>query len=557
MLSHLPPTSFVPQSLQRLALPELIWSRDQTAAASLLHDFAYCRPFEFDPPSAYLKETKECLTERYGGKGASGNGGGVRCGLMGDMTVKGIGRTDLAGQDAPFWHSYGGSSLREAIREVIWGDIYDAALPFGAVRVEGIIGTGTQVPLHEAEDFGGDTCPRALILRQPFLRPAHYMRSMLFRPMPGFSSKYISDANRTAAAVRQFDLGLRVALQAGATEPMAELLQTAARRYAAQLAVSRAKRLLHGSMTPSNIALDGRLLDFGSSSAVSDHGRISVARTGFPDAWTQHEPIAQALHELCIYLLKYRPGYGIAASDGEQLRDWFQREVERVFRRELLKLSGIPAAALRSLEESEAQRIADCFIAVLEAGNHEPFKLFSPCPGHEPAMPRKMGSYHLGECMKACAEADDPQHAVVLLRPFVADPELRDRLAASYGVLREAAMRLYKDESNLAVFLRFNAFRLNHDLRGLYAPVLNKDIDILLTEQADIADFIENRTREGVMLLRDWDEVGVFEIGNGISVHADPVNGVHARTNAGLPVPLAAVANKLPFSISALEVANG
>jgi hypothetical protein len=121
------------------------------------------------------------LNERYGGRGASGNGGGVRCGWIGDLTIKGIGRSDLAGQDAPFWHSYGGCSLPEAIREAIWGDVYDAALPYGAVRVEAIITTGTQVPLHDAEDFGGEMCPRALILRRPFLRPAHYMRSMLFQ----------------------------------------------------------------------------------------------------------------------------------------------------------------------------------------------------------------------------------------------------------------------------------------------------------------------------------------------------------------------------------------
>lgn len=520
----------------------------------MLRDFAYCLPFEYEPNSAYQDESKSCRAERYGGKGISGNGGGVRCGWMGDMTVKGIGRTELAGQDTPFWHSYGGASMREAIREVVWGETFHAALPYGAVRVEAIIGTGTSVPLHYTDSLGGDTCPRALILRRPFLRPAHYMRSLFFQPSPGFSEKYASDAIRTAAAVRQLEIGLRAALQGTGSATIVEILHVAARRYASQLAVSRAKRLLHGSVTPSNITLDGRFLDFGMTSAVSDHGRIIIAR-GWPDPWTQHEPMARALGELSFYLRKYDQIHGLEDGLGEELQECFLDELDRVFRAELLKLSGIPAVVLRGLEKSAARLVSDCFIEVLEAGSREPFKLLCPCPAYVPSMPPKMGSYHLGECLKACAAAQDQRQADVMLGSLITDTTLRNRLVAAYWLLRETAMRQYQDQDNFSIFLRFNARRLNHDLHNLYAIVLNRDIDRLLVDQGDVASFINTRVREAVMLVSDCKD-GIVELGDDVLIHADPATGVNARTRAGLSLPLSEIAGNLPFSISEHETVH-
>src|SRR6201999_699159 len=64
------------------------------------------------------------------------------------------------------------------------------------------------------------------------------------------------------------------------------------------------KRLMHGSLTASNIGFDGSWLDFGSMSAVSDYGRLILPR-GAPDFLNEERTIYQALRDLVFYINKY------------------------------------------------------------------------------------------------------------------------------------------------------------------------------------------------------------------------------------------------------------
>ena len=99
-----------------------------------LNNYHYCSPHPDDNESAYLPEEKFLLGERYGGRGV-GDHSGVRCGLDGDIQIKGVGRNILAGKNSEFLRSHGGVTLSEAIREPLWGEICHHVLPLGLCRI--------------------------------------------------------------------------------------------------------------------------------------------------------------------------------------------------------------------------------------------------------------------------------------------------------------------------------------------------------------------------------------------------------------------------------------
>ncbi len=61
-------------------------------------------------------------------------------------------------------------------------------------------------------------------------------------------------------------------------------------RLACQIAASRVKGIPHGSLTSSNISVDGRFLDFGTITAVPDFSNYILAN-GVGAAWDDHELI--------------------------------------------------------------------------------------------------------------------------------------------------------------------------------------------------------------------------------------------------------------------------
>ena len=107
---------------KRVARPKLKWFQSSIRKATKLPDYAYCAQLEDEVDSDYLPIQRIVNVERYGGSGIGVNGGDVRCGYFDGISTKGMRRSSLAGKDAPFWHSYGGASLRDGIREVILGE---------------------------------------------------------------------------------------------------------------------------------------------------------------------------------------------------------------------------------------------------------------------------------------------------------------------------------------------------------------------------------------------------------------------------------------------------
>ena len=125
-------------------------------------------------PSRGQSSVKTFMAERYGGDGILSNGGGGRCGFDGVWQLKGLGPNQLVGKDVDAGHGDGNLSLDTAIYESIWSEIISATLPFGAIRTVAVLDTGRS---YEERGFA---TPRGLLVRQPVVRPAHFIRATYF-----------------------------------------------------------------------------------------------------------------------------------------------------------------------------------------------------------------------------------------------------------------------------------------------------------------------------------------------------------------------------------------
>ncbi|RQP23680.1 hypothetical protein [Piscinibacter terrae] len=531
MLDTLPASSFVPFAARRVAGARVLWHSGTLSPQALLERHAFAIGNDADATG----DIGTFLAERYGGAGLVNNGGGVRCGLRDGYQVKGIGRNPLSGRDASFWYSHGAAALEEAVREAIWGEVCAAVLPHGGVRVHGVIATGREVP-YDAGGGAMRTLPGALIVRDAVLRPGHYMRAVYYQPNEDVAREHPSDAMRTRLAILQLGTGLASALGwpvqscadvAGINRALLEV----AERLATQLAACRARKIVHGALTCSNVALDGRLLDYGTITAVSDYGRVIVAR-GFPDMLSDHAGFVTTLRNLAFYVHKYLPG---ASRQGlVQPEELVHRYLARLNDRacmEFLKLTGVTQQRLEQVPEATRLQVYACINDIVAAGNGEPFKLRD--------MPARMGRYHLNTILREAAlsgEADMDAR----LAPSLPDAALRQRLVQSLLQLRQEAP-LPQDETqrrHAQAFTALNACRLNSNMPRLYRAALMQHIEQCLAadDPVPVIDAAIRSLRDEAHALLADPVDGAFTL---LARHGKPVQ-VHEQQGPlvdGSPMP--------------------
>lgn len=260
--------------LRQLRAPGLLWLNEDLA----VHDLKFADYGEdLDAYKAFLLEACSYrvagagepisawgIADRYGGNGLNGNGGAGRATLINGYYVKGVGRTPLIGDTTDRSHASGDAYLEEATREAIFGELFAAELPFGAVRTLAIIDIGEQAYWPEVDKHE----TKVLVIRLPFARVGHFVRALGHRCLAERAG--IDDAARVAHHFAAW------AREAG-NEAIQAHVSTLVLRVARQLGYCFVHRLTHGSPTLSNIALDGRLLDFGASSSVPSYGRARLS----------------------------------------------------------------------------------------------------------------------------------------------------------------------------------------------------------------------------------------------------------------------------------------
>jgi hypothetical protein len=513
LMTMLPSTSFVAIECSRLSHPVVAWDNSDSLMNMDLGSHFFCKPAAGESPSTYTDERKVYYAERYGGASIGGNGGGGRCGLAENVQIKGIGKSAVIGIHTDYWHSHGAASLEEGVREALWGEICHMTLPFGGVRIHGLITTGTQIPYDHAQK-GHSLAPRALIVRQQSLRPAHFMRAIYFTPDIGVYGNRTGDTLRTRRAIecmgRAFAQSFELT-QGTTIESVNEGLMQMVVRFARQVATARAKRIMHGLLSCSNISLDGRWIDYGTMTTISDYGRIIVARHG-NDFCNEALPLINTIRDLLFYLRKYLP-----ARDVQQLHtvdaliEVFESSRRRQFSYESAKLIGIPKKFLIN-STNDFNGIVDdlskCFEDIIGFGKKEPFKL---SPSHVSQMPETMGVLHLNQLIRAVSVFDDLSEMDAAVRQKIVDASLRERFCRGIWTIRHSVVRDFtnEDKRSMRLAMMFNALRLNAPFSDLYRPNLDKALSEVTLDAAGVSTLIGEIMKKTRTFLVDFEGLNV------------------------------------------------
>jgi hypothetical protein len=473
----LPPESFVAFAAKKLARPSCVFINSHvTAPCNWLEHYAFLVPSDLESDEDLLDERKTFFAERYGGRAIGHHGGGGRCGIAGEYQVKGIGCNPLIGEvtgERGFWHSHGGVSLVDAIQEAVWGEVFNYALPYGAVRVAALILTGTQCwvksPLGERT-----TAARAIIVREAALRPAHFERTPYFRPRTTLLLS--SDVARVRAAIE----GLPNLLPTPDTyasdvnnllkiDRVQHGLFEMARRFAVQCAASKSKRLMHGTLSDSNVCLDGRWIDFGTVSSLPHYA--NTKSFGLPPHvrpfWGEQRDLLPALKNLCFYVHKYLPGANNASlPSAKELAMFFLSEYRRALVQSFVRLAGFPEPLLAAhLSDPDVLVLGKLFIRVARHGVERGFS-----PGIVDL--EAFGSNNLRPVLLLLARWHDHKECNSRVSETIDNPELCARVISAYrtviaSIHKEAEMHSVTHEA-LRRFCLLNVARATKDIPELY-----------------------------------------------------------------------------------------
>jgi hypothetical protein len=214
----------------------------------------------------------------------------------------------LIGRNVDKVHSTGTCELEECIREAILAECVAAEFPYGAVPVLAIISTGQYQERVAEAGIERDTnlrAPLCLLVRPLFVRPAHFQRAVGFattEPRPGLADKL-----RTQAMV---ETGAKLWSAIGFMDNLRDLYK----RWSQQLAYGYVHRMCHGGCSPSNITLDGALLDFGATAALPDWGRAVTLHCG-PEAGREIPLMLRSLADVLKQVARYCPDADVLPAD--------------------------------------------------------------------------------------------------------------------------------------------------------------------------------------------------------------------------------------------------
>ncbi|MBQ5940039.1 hypothetical protein [Massilia sp. AB1] len=274
--------------------------------------------------------------DRYGGLGIGANGGSGRAVVVNGYLVKGCGRTPLVSALTDPAHASGGAYLEESVREVIYGEIVRAEFPHSAIPALAIIDTGL---VQEWQESAGPKLERRTLLVRPcFVRPAHFQRATAFHS--GYPKEGMFDTLRVAACFARTGA-------AWGAHTLAALYERLWVNWAQQLAYSFVHRLPHGSNTVSNIALDGKLLDFGATSAVPSWANVATMLASLP--FSRHfATLPDALRASAYFFGRYLDPVFATEERIAMLAERAQSAYRQTLAGEALRLCGVPREAAQA-----------------------------------------------------------------------------------------------------------------------------------------------------------------------------------------------------------------
>ncbi|WP_340141146.1 hypothetical protein [Pseudomonas poae] len=204
----------------------------------------------------------------------------------------------MIGTDVALVDRSGVLDVESAVYEVIWSEIINFSLPYGAIRSSAIIDLGLCFK-YEGKDY-----PRALLVRLPAVRPAHFLRANYFKDSG--SKGGAEDVARVKAAIRriiEFLPAVKNKNESSNYELLSEGLVELAQRYAEQFAASRAKQIYHNNISASNLSIDGKWIDL--SSAKIFTSLKNGDKQDILNFESEHVQAMKSIGAICYHLVKY------------------------------------------------------------------------------------------------------------------------------------------------------------------------------------------------------------------------------------------------------------
>lgn len=366
----LPKTSFVPFKARRLINANVVYANlplfheygyfkgsdceDDNFYNGILDYFAYIVPNSKEDELLVNREEKEFLAERYGGAGILANGGGARCGLSGPFSLKGVGPVPLVGEGVNFWYSHGRMGLEDALSELFYSRLVDTALPMSSSRILAVIDTGGMI-LQRAYKKGvnpeDDECNlvrAGIIVRETKIRPAHFGRAFYFKPSQYMKANHIHDFQRVKNVIPFLPAAVGGIADRGLNEgeQFYRAIQHILSASALQLAYSKVRRVMHGSLGFSNILVNGGWIDFGSATVVPSYGHLITAQMQ-PAYWDEVSLFRKTAADLCFYVRKFRPQTHDMLGNGMEMYQQFLDSHIDHLRILFMELTGMPLVFLR------------------------------------------------------------------------------------------------------------------------------------------------------------------------------------------------------------------
>lgn len=312
-----------------------------------------------------VSETK-AFVDRYGGRGIEGNGGAGRAAFLNGYYVKGVGRTSLLGDNDFGDHASGDAYLEESVREAIFGEIIAAEFPHSAVRILAIISINDTVWWESVDKRES----LVLQVRPAFSRIGHFARALSYTSKREFNG--ILDHIRVKYAITQ------LFKQDGGIEATKNWILTMFTRMAEQLAYGFSQSLTQGSTTLSNWSADGRLLDYGASSALLPYTTAILSANGASLNLERNiETVLDEFSEVLELFYDVVPEFisvknQIVAGKEKAKRLYFES-----LRNQFLRISGFVENDINSLSQTLQDSLTSAVKSMMKNGQRNNFDIVS------------------------------------------------------------------------------------------------------------------------------------------------------------------------------------
>ena len=283
----------------------------------------------FQDKSRLSPERQVAVAERYGGAGLGTNGGGARVVNFDGVQLKGVGANALVGADALTSHSYGGLDAQAAVKELIYSSLISHISPVGSQKIYGLI-----LLDRTSAKYGDQSTWSTILVREPCLRPAHFLSCTDFRVLPQYKHLIYSDSYRLRSIYQDIHNSM-------GPSNFYLFIERFLEACADQLSFCRMARFSHNVLTSSNLTIDGRLLDTSVSTFVhagTNFGQIT-------DFYREPAVPLQIVGEMFYLLEKYTHSTGPL----DHFVGLYQRSFERYLQLNLGYVFGLArATALRA-----------------------------------------------------------------------------------------------------------------------------------------------------------------------------------------------------------------